>query len=74
MHLTIETVVGDSAISFDIDGDYDDVLALTTELGFCKKPPVVYNYVINNTADKELTKKIASAIKPHLNVGGMLSK
>ena len=57
MHLTIEEVVGDRAISFDIDGNYEEVLALTAELGYCaddSKTPDTNNCIVINYVEKNI--------------------
>ena len=35
MHLTIKETVGKTTLEFDMSGDYEEVLALTSELGYC---------------------------------------
>ena len=61
MHLTIEEVVGDRTISFDIDGNYEEVLALTAELGCCKE-------------SVPQSQKIEQVLADALSVGQLLSK
>ena len=61
MKLKIERTVGETWESFDIDGDYDDVLALTTELGCCKE-------------SVPQSQKIEQVLADALSVGQLLSK
>lgn len=36
MHINIKETLGESSSEYDITGDYEEVLVLVTELGFCK--------------------------------------
>lgn len=35
MNLTIKETVGETTLEFNMSGDYEEVLALVTELGYC---------------------------------------
>ena len=75
MKLKIERTVGEIWESFDMEGDYEEILALVTELGFCDKTPPIYNYhTTNSTVDPKMKQKIEDSMKPPYFVGGILNK
>lgn len=47
MKLKIEGTVGDNKVVYDMEGDYEEILALVTELGFCKEQNKCSEYKIS---------------------------
>ena len=74
MHLTIKESIGETVLEFDMSGDYEEVLALTSELGYCKDSTVktdVNNSFVLSDEDREVVRElIASGKCSGINVHG----
>jgi len=62
MKLTINEKCGESQTEYVIDGDYEEVLAIITELGFC-----------NDTLQTTINNCIQQVILQESKPGGLLS-
>ena len=57
MHLTIKETVAETTLEFDMSGDYEEVLALTSELWYCaddSKTPDTNNCIVINYVEKNI--------------------
>jgi len=58
MKLKIERTVGETWESYDMEGDYEEILTLATELGFCKGAEFNPSVIVDTDKQKISTSQI----------------
>lgn len=53
MNLAIKETVGETTLEFNMSGDYEEVLALVTEIGYCEDVVSKPDLTVNISTDKE---------------------